>query len=51
VESGENAEAIEANLKLTRTQSGEFTTGRELLTIAQMKAKNFSAQLDLAVQS
>ncbi len=42
VEKGENINAVESVLQITRLQEGELTTGRELLTISEMHAKGFS---------
>ena len=35
-------ENIESTLTLARSQEGELTTGKELLTIGEMQAKGFS---------
>lgn len=45
VEQKENINVIETTLQITRMQSGEMTTGRELLTIGEMKLKGFSQSL------
>lgn len=42
VASGENSEAIESTLKMSRSQTGELERGRECLTISEMKSKGFS---------
>ena len=47
VTSGENCDAIESTLKLSRSQEGEMEREKKLLTISQMKAEGFSAQLEL----
>ncbi len=42
VASGENTDAIESTLKMSRSQEGELERGRECLTISEMKTKGFS---------
>lgn len=42
VEGNEVVENIESTLMLSRTQEGEMTTGKELLTIGEMQSKGFS---------
>lgn len=47
VSTGENVDAIETNLKISRSQEGELTRGRELLTIDEMKSRGMSQHLIL----
>ena len=47
VETGENCDAIETQLKLIRSQEGEQERCRELLTIAEMRSRGFSQPLDV----
>ena len=42
IASGENAKSVEANIEVSRNQSGEVCKGRELLTITEMVDKGFS---------
>ncbi len=42
VTQNENLSAVESAITISRTQSGEITRGRELLTIREMKEKGFS---------
>ena len=46
VMSGENLQAVETQLKVSRKQSGELERGKELLTIDEMKSRGFSEYLD-----
>ncbi len=43
----ENLAAVESVIQINRTQSGEVTRGKELLTIREMKEKSFSQYLSL----
>jgi len=45
VNTGENVDAIETQLKISRSQEGELTRGRECLTIDEMKARGMSQYL------
>jgi hypothetical protein len=47
VETGENCDAIETQLKLIRSQEGEQERCRELLTIGEMRQRGFSQPLDI----
>ena len=42
---GENLQAVETTLKVSRSQQGNLTRGRELLTIRERKEKKFSQHL------
>ena len=42
---GENLQAVETQLQVSRSQEGELTRGRELLTIREMKERNFSQHI------
>ena len=39
---GENIKVMETTLVIQRSQQGELTRGRELLTIAEMQSRGFS---------
>ena len=42
IRSGENIKVMETTLVIQRSQQGELTRGRELLTIAEMQSRGFS---------
>ena len=51
VQNNENLKLVESSLNVSREQSGEATHRRELLTIAEMKTRNFSSYIRLQVST
>ncbi len=51
MQSGENMKMIESQLTISREQEGEVEHKKELLTIAEMKAKRFSQSLGLKFEN